>query len=288
MSHKPRRALVMVGLVTLASCGKSAGSSTPAQATGSASAPNEFGLSLAELAVRVESTEQLIATCMKQAGFQYVALDFGAVKAAMDSDQTAAGLSSEDFVKQFGLGVTTQFDKPLVVFGAGPQNNDFLNGLGASDQVAFRRELWGETPDWSHVRAIEQEDFSQTGGCTLAAATQTYSPTELSGNYVNPKDKLIQQDPRMVTARQQWTTCMRDAGYEYDEPDQVSEDLTERLKAIVGGQDPKTVTGPTLDALKALQGEELAVAAALTTCEEKTILPVQDAVEAELYGAPQP
>ena len=47
------------------------------------------------------------------------------------------------------------------------------------------------------------------------------------------------------------------------------------------------MTGPALDALHELQGEELAVAEILTTCEEDKIEPVQAAIEAELYGSPQ-
>jgi hypothetical protein len=262
----------------MSACGSS---SKASNAPGSASnaAPAEFGLSQAKLDTRIEETEKLIATCMTAAGFNYVALDAVTVKKAMHTDQSAAGVSSEEYVKQFGLGITTQLDKPLVAFGAGPENNATLNGLPAADQVAYKRALWGEALDWNHARALEQEDFSQTGGCTRKAAEAKYSPTELAGAYVNPGDKLLAQDPRMIAAMKKWSECMRADGYEYDNPDQVDEDLQ--------GQDPKTLTGPALDALHALQGEELAIAAKLTTCEQDNIEPVQAKIESELYGGPQ-
>ena len=246
--------------------------------------PEEFGLSLADLTTRVEATEQSIASCMADAGFQYVALDFVTVKAAMDSDQSAPGLSDDDYVAQYGLGITTQFDKPLVVFAAGPQNNAYLEGLAEPDQVAFRRTLWGENVDWNHARALEEEDFSQTGGCTRTAADQLYSAAELSGTYVNPADTLVEQDPRMIDALAAWSQCMAADGYDYTHPDQVTDDLTERLDAIAQGQDPATLTGPALDALHELQGEELAVSALLTSCEEDNIEPVQATIEAEVFG----
>ena len=293
-SHRSCRPLsisavaVFVLSSSLGACGASSGSSASPDLPSGKKPPEEFGLSLGDLASRVESMERLIATCMSQDGFQYIALDFASIKKAMDSDQTAVGVPADDFVKQFGLGITTQFDKPLVVFGAGPGNSAYLNGLPAAEQVAFRRALWGEAPDWNHARALEQEDFSETGGCTRAAAEQTYSATELSGTYINPGDKLIEQDPRMIAALKQWGECMRAKGYEYDVPDQVNDDLLERLAAVLQGQDPKALSGPALDALHELQGEELAIAAVYVSCDEDKIQPVQAKIEAELYGVPQP
>lgn len=269
-------------LFGLAACGGTSSSSAPDSKGGGA--PEEFGLSLTDLTTRIEDTEKAISTCMRDAGFEYVALDFVTVKQAMDSDQSAPGMSSDDFVAQFGLGITTQFDKPLIVFGAGPQNDTYVDGLPESDQVAFKRALWGETPEWNHARALEEEDFSDTGGCTRVAADQLYTPGELSGTYVNPADIRVEQDPRMIDAIAEWSDCMATEGYDYEHPDGVSDDLRQRLDAIAQGQDPATLTGPSLAALEEIQSEELAIAALLTSCEEEHVEPVQEAVEAELYG----
>ena len=62
------------------------------------------------------------------------------------------GLSSEEYVKQFGLGITTQFDKPLVTFGAGPQNNASIEALPSSDQVAYRDRVWTRADGWKSGR----------------------------------------------------------------------------------------------------------------------------------------
>jgi hypothetical protein len=273
--------LAVAGVTACGGGGSTADTSTD---TAGGGAPEEFGLSLADLTVRVEDAEQLIAQCVADAGFDYVAVDFVTIKQAMDSDQSAPGLSDDAYLAQYGLGITTQFDKPLVVFGSGPQNSAYLAGLPESDQVAFRRALWGEAVDWNHARALEEEDFSQTGGCTRAAADQLYSAGELSGTYINPADKLVEQDPRMIDAIVAWSDCMAAEGYDYTHPDQVDDDLTQRLDAIAQGQDPATLSGPDLEALHELQGEELAVAALLASCEEEHIEPVQEVVEGELYG----
>ncbi len=251
-------------------------------------APAEFGLTPAQLAEHIDRTEQLIAACMTTAGFRYVALDARSIQSAMASDKSAPGLSSEEYVKQYGLGISTQPDKPIVTFGAGPDNALYLNGLPATDQIAYRRALWGEHPEHTHTLAVEQEDFANTGGCTRHAAQQIYTADQLSGTYINPGDARVAQDPRMIAATKKWADCMHAKNFDYDQPDQVETDLRNRLAAITQGQDTKTITGPALEALKALQGEELAVAAVLTTCEEKHIEPIQAKIETDLYGAPPP
>ena len=138
--HYRHRAMAFAAMVLTisAGCGGAATSPSGATANASSNAPEEFGLSRAELAARIEETERLIAKCMTTSGFEYVALDFVTIKHAMDSDQTAPGVASNDYVKQFGLGITTQFDQPIVTFGAGPRNNSYLTGLAPADQVAFK------------------------------------------------------------------------------------------------------------------------------------------------------
>jgi hypothetical protein len=219
---------------------------------------------------------------MTAAGFEYVPVDFASIKQTMDTDKTAPGLSDEAYVAQYGYGISTQFDKPIVTFGAGPKNTSILEALAPTDQDAYRRTLWGESPDWTHVRALEEEDFSETDGCTRKAADKNYSPDELSGSYVNPGDKLVEQDPRMIKAIKAWSQCMKDGGFTYDHPDQIIDDLTAKLEAITQGQDPSTMNSP---ALKELQGEELAVAKVDSECAAEHIEEVQATVEAEVYGA---
>jgi hypothetical protein len=274
-----RTIAVLTFAALLAACGGKSNKSIAGSG-----APEEFGLSLAALAARVESTEKGIGECMSKAGFAYVALDFNTVKHAMDNSAKAPGLSDDAYVKQFGLGITTQPDSPLVAFGAGPQNESTLKGLPKSDQVAYRRALWGDATEWNHARALEAEDFSQTAGCTRVAAEKNYAPGELSASYVNPSDTRIEQDPRMIAALKKWSDCLGVAGFQYDHPDKIDRDLRERLAAVVQGRDPKALTGAALDSLRQLQGEELSIAAAHKKCEDKFIVPVQTKLEAELYG----
>ena len=95
-----------------------------------------------------------------------------------------------------------------------------------------QRALWGDEPSWTLVRAIEQEDFAQTQGCTKAAALLVFPAETLSGSYVNPGDKLVAADKRMIDALKTWSDCMRKAGFTYENPNSIEADLRERFHQL--------------------------------------------------------
>jgi len=273
-------------IFTVAACGGTDGSSAPATTSG-ADAPlgsEEFGLTFEELVARVEGVEALIGQCMADAGFEYISLDFATIRTAMTSDKSAPGLSEAEFLTQYGYGITTQFPKPIVALGLGEDNRRIREALSEADQIAYDRTLLGEDHEAVFAYALEAEDFSRTGGCTRRAVEQQFTPEEVSQTYFNPRDSLILQDPRVVDAVGDFAACMQDASYEYGHPDEVEQDLLDRLDAITQGADPTTLTGPALDALTELQAYERAVAPAAFECEATHLEPVIDQVDRELSG----
>ena len=92
----------------------------------------------------------------------------------------------------------------------------------------------------------------------------------------------------MVAATEAWSDCIGEEGFDYNNPDEIEEDIQERFDAITEGQDPQTLTGSALEALTELQGEERAVAQIDFECAEELLEPVIEQVEAEIYGAPGP
>jgi hypothetical protein len=264
---------------------------------GSPPSPKEFGLAEEELVTRVETVESLIAQCMSDAGFEYVPVDYLTVLQAMDADKTIAGLGDEEYAAQFGYSISTQVaaaDLPPqladpttpATIGLGEQNIQIFNSLSAADQVAYNRTLFGENTDETFAVALEAEDFSQTGGCTLAAVEQVFSPEEVSAAYYNPGDALIEQDPRVIAAIADWAECMREAGFDYNNPEEIEPDLEERLDAILDDADPETLSAEAQAALTELQGEEKAIAVADLDCEAEFIVPAVEQVQTELYGGP--
>ena len=273
-------------LLALAACGGINRSSGPA-ASGNQAGPlgsEEFGLSFEQLVSRVEAVEASIGECMAAAGFEYVPVDFATIRRAMTSDKSAPGLSQAKFYQQYGYGITTQFDKPIVRLGLGEDNRRIRESLPEADRVAYDRTLLGEDHEAVFAYALEAEDFSRTGGCTRHAVEQEFSPEEVAQTYFSPVDAAVLEDARVIDALAAFARCMQSSGYEYSHPDDVERDLLERLDAVTHGADPSTLTGSAGDALTKLQDYERAVVPVAVECESTHLEPVVDRVEDKLLG----
>jgi len=286
--------VVALGLAT--ACGGSSasgeGGGDPAQ-TGADGKPlpglKEFGLTEEELASDVEEVEALIASCMTEAGFEYIPADVQTVDRAQDALRVDPGYTEGEYKKRWGFGVTTRFDNVVKEIELGPQNLRIIESLSATDKAAYERTLYGEDPDMTFAFAFDEEDFSSTGGCTRKAVEQVFTKAQLSASYVNPKDVLVEEDPRVVEANANWVECMQDAGYEgYLDQDEIIGEFEERLEALTEGEDPATLTGAKAARLRKMQAEEIAISLTDHRCQIKHQRPAINAVEVELFGRDLP
>lgn len=253
----------------------------------------EFGMSKEELVQNIESVEAFIAACMSDAGFEYIAVDYNTVRQGMLADKSLPGLSEKQFFEQYGYGISTLYtgldpqaadvNTPARI-GLGPDNLHIYNSLSPADQAAYNHTLFGEHTDATFATTLEAEDFSRTGGCTRAAIEQVFTLEQLTVTYFNPLDALIAQDPRMVAGLEAWSNCMRDAGFDYNTPEDPEPDFKARLDAITHGLKAKELSTSEQAALTQLQGEERAVAVADFNCGLQFIEPVADQVQRELLG----
>lgn len=293
---------VLLLLLLTAACGsgrgESTGSAEDAQADEAADAlpgTEEFGLTREQLVTYIEAVEGMIAECMSGTGFEYVAADYDTVRQGMVADKSLPGLSEEEFIAQYGYGISTLYTglgpqaseatTPAKI-GLGEQNVQIYNSLSAADQVAYNRALFGENIDATFAVALEGEDFSRTGGCTRSAIEQVFAPEQLSVTFTNPLDALIEEDSRMIAAFGEYADCIREAGFDYSHPEQVERDIRSRLQIITGGDPLDSLSADALAALSELQGEERAVAQIAFDCEEEILTPVEEQIQRELYARP--
>jgi hypothetical protein len=255
----------------------------------------EFGLTKEGLVTSIEAVESLIAGCMREAGFDYIAVDYATVRRGMVSDKSLPGLSEREYFVRHGYGISTLYTglPPQLAdeftpakIGLGEQNVRIFNALSPADQVAYNHTLFGEHPDATFAVSIEQENFARTGGCTREAIEQVFTPEQLSATYYNPKDAMINQDPRMVAALEKYSECLRAAGFDYSHPDDLEPDFRKRLDAITDGQPLQALSSDALTALQALQAEERAAAVASFDCEVQYFEPAEDLIEREMYANP--
>ena len=247
-----------------------------------------------ELVRAIEKTEELIARCMREQGFQYVAADYNTVRQGMAADKNLPGLSEEEFVNRRGFGVSTLYtglppqlstDYSPARVGLGERNVQIFRALSPADQVAYNRALLGEDLTTTFAVALETEDLSRTGGCTRKAVAQVFKPDQLKASHYNPQDALINKDPRMKAALGFWRREMKKAGFDYADPDEIEPDLRNRLNALTeGGKVLVSKMSPAQQAaLKELQGFERAVAVKSFKMQEEVLDPVEERIQQELF-----
>ncbi len=255
----------------------------------------EFGLTPKELVQYVEKVEALISKCMRDNGFQYVAVDYITVRKGMAADKSIPGLSEEEFISKYGFGISTLYsgEPPQLATGYNPareglgeRNIQIFKNLSPADQVAYNRALLGENTDATFAVGLETENFSRTGGCTRKAIEQVFNPDQLKATYYNPKDALINKDPRMKAALRQYAREMRKAGFNYNHPDEVEPDIRDRLAAFTNGGRllVEKMSPEQLTALKKLQDYERRVAAMNFKMAEELFDPVEAKIEKEMYS----
>jgi hypothetical protein len=290
--------LIMFLLTILSGCSGRQPSASPNSPAGQGPIPgkDEFGMTKEQLYTAIESVEAEISKCMRDAGFEYVAVDYNTVRQGMSADKSLPGMSEDRFIREYGFGISTLYTgqapqlsklRTPAQLGLGEQNVQIYQSLSPADQAAYSHTLFGEHPDATFAVALETEDFSRTGGCTRTAIEKFFTPEQMSATFVNPFDALVDQDPRMVEANAKFAECMRAAGFEYSHEREVEPDLRKRLDTVAGGVPLEALSPDALASLQELQRYERAVAAATINCEETYLDPVANQVEREYYAGPQ-
>lgn len=263
---------VCLGLVS--ACGGGGGHAK----ANSATVDEQLGLGTEGALKRQAQAENLIRDCMRAQGFEYVPVDPAVQQQALVG---TPGLSKADFEKQYGYGITTLYEQRQRA-AVGP-NQTIRDALDKVQQAAYDRTLFGDDPSATFAQALDTGDFSRLGGCTKQAAGQVFGGVELIQSLQGKLDQLdqrIKADGRMVTAIKRWSRCMRDAGFDLADPDEVDTTLRQKLETIVG---PPGSPNPSYDraALTALQREEVATVNADIACEDKHLASVEEKVRAE-------
>ena len=291
-------ALLMVSPSTAAPASAAANpAANPTAAQPAALGSEEFGLTARQLVQAIEKVEAEITRCMRAQGFEYVAVDYETVRKGMNSDKTLPGLTPPEFISKYGMGITTLYTgrAPQLETGYSPgrvglgeRNVVIFNGLRPADRVAYNRALFGANPDATFAVTLEQENFTRTAGCTRKGVETVFTPEQLSVRYYNPKDALINKDPRMKAVLRQYAQQMRKLGFDYAHPDDVAPDLRKRLDALTQSQSIPTekMSPEQTKALKALQDYERRVSNKHHDLLDNVFDPVEEQIAKEMFARP--
>jgi hypothetical protein len=221
--------------------------------------------------------------------------NFNAEAEGMTADKSMPGMNEEEFIGKYGFGVSTLYtgQPPQLASGYNPgkeglgeRNVQIYKNLSPADQVAYNRALFGENTDATFAVGLETENFSRCSGCTRQAIEQVFEPEKLKASYYNPKDALINKDPRMKAALRQYAAEIRGDGFDYNHPDEVEPDIRERLAALTSGGTilVEQMSPEQRAALEKLQDYERWVAAKNLKLQEELFDPVEEKIEKEMFA----
>ncbi|TCC18947.1 hypothetical protein E0H58_34445 [Kribbella speibonae] len=256
--------------------------------------------------------EDATVTCMKAAGFEYVAVP--PEQNAKSKFSEAFNLAPDKFAEQYGYGISTIDWSKAGADDTNP-NTKIRSALSPAAQKAYDKALNGPNATGNGAIVVENgkgDGPSTSGqqdlGCRGKAVKQVYGDgADRSVDFkkfdslfedIQALQKRIDTDQRVVDATSAWSDCMADAGHSgLKKVDDPRQQIQQKLDALTGNKPPakgdktKTITGPPsfdkVDSAKLseLRKSEIAVAVADQKCRasgyEDAYKKVQYAAEKE-------
>jgi len=196
--------------------------------------------------------QELVSECMAEQGFAWVPVDYSQFEEF--GHDPFADLTREEFIEQYGFGISTMFDleqeMPPPDFEFVDPNWEMYESLSDAEKEAWDRTLHGEPMEWDETDPRfdpTSDEFDpevmMPQGCWGEAerALGDYQRNLAWMEFESEFSSLWQQienDPRMVEAQTEWSTCMAGQGYTLTSQEDMWMDLEERMMPIWEAQDP--------------------------------------------------
>lgn len=168
----------------------------------------------------------LVQTCMQDKGFEYLLPP----ELLLEVDTTDR--STRAFAASNGFGVVSDFVRLFIgtngrAFNTQDVNQPYLASLSAPQIASFLEALDGTPADPGQ---IQTNTGCQGSSGDLARVDWDRFNDALPQFSALPEE--IDAHPGMIDIRSQWSSCMRDSGFEYLDLDDVERDVTLRLEEL--------------------------------------------------------
>lgn len=197
--------------------------------------------------------QELIRACMAEQGFDYTP-----VAPPDESFQSFGPGDEEEYVREQGFGITTWYGNEDQFSGPETEwedpNQEMVDAMSESEREAYYEALYGSEEE--QMEGATTETDPETGeeytmvpgfgaGCEGEASEEIYgdpAETEALWEELSPAmeelQERIQADPRIVEFNEEWSECMADAGFDFENQQQmyetIFEDFQRRFDEIVG------------------------------------------------------
>jgi len=259
-----------------------------------------FEAAIAEYTIKVEEE---IVKCMAAQGFEFAVTGNGG--GFNEVQELQSEMTEREWTTEYGYGISTSFDSLIASQGDDP-NAEIVFSMTATE-----REIWLETLTGGSFGGIQDENTPlEDQGCVGQALIDTggqdaIEGMESLGMVYEEKEAAIFDEREMVNAVDGWTRCMSEAGYTgYGKIDEPEDDISTRFaeltapmssafeemtpeegQSLLSGEsnDIGDLPGLDVDALRAIQTEEIKLALADLDCYEAEVKaifePLRDALQ---------
>ncbi|TDC53789.1 hypothetical protein E1212_04710 [Jiangella ureilytica] len=208
---------------------------------------------------RMRQVEELVATCMEEAGFEYVPVDPFGGETKDDPFADAFALPPDEFAREYGYGMTTLMDPGREDEEVADPNQEIRDGLSEGALEAYNQALWGDMVQVSgDGNAVAVKPMpGETGppeienqGCHGEARSEVYGDdggrmmgpdmSEFDGLFedLEALRRRIESDPRVIEVTEAWAGCMAEAGYsDVEAVDDPENTVMERMSELYGWDD---------------------------------------------------
>ncbi len=252
------------------------------------------GLAAADVEAIAEQQQLIeieVQICMQAQGFTYVPED-NSDGVRFFASAANEGISEADYAATEGFGISTRFDAifegDIDLTESSDPNEEHLAGLSEGERDAWQFALRGQPPERNEDgRLIDPETGEvlpagrgqqATGGCQLEAQEAVRGDLDALDDLADAfaeLDERIEADPRITELRREWSACMLDRGFDYDDVDDARANFTQQIRPLLRSffQSSGVQAGPGAGGAGALQA---LADAGLTDEQEAELSQLQD------------
>ncbi|MCC2319043.1 hypothetical protein [Cellulomonas chengniuliangii] len=226
-----------------------------------------------------KEVENIIASCMKEAGFEYTPKDLPSQPASLDDWEE---MDPVERAEKYGYGWAGSPESEIDPEEFVSPDADYLAAMSDSEAAAYSVALFGDQQD------VDTSELDWTkGGCYAKANHEVHSNRNAA--YEDPAYEDLQEeirrmfekvpdDPRLAEINAEWSACMNEGGFDFARVNEAYESIAEGYATL-----PETADET---AWADLRDKEVATAIADAKCQEKVGYPeklqeVQFALEQE-------